>query len=361
MSTATFRPAKAHSPRPLVLTPILAVTALLFCLCFVSVGALAKAKLVVYTYDSFASWGPAKQIEEAFEKKYDVDLLFVAPASSGESLARLMAELETGGTDADLFVGLSDTSLPKTLDTQVFRLLDYSKIPNLKSVPTHLLFDETKHVIPFDYGFVTLVYDVKALPESDRPKSLEDLTLPKYAKKIIAIDPRTSSVGQAFLAWTIQEYGEKGYLDYWKRLKPNLLTVAGGWSAAYSMFKKGEAPIVVSYSTDTAYAVFSGKGPKYGVLTLGGKAYRQIEGAGIVRTSKNIDLAYAFLDYLLSPEAQSLIPTTQWMFPANAKAALPDVFTQYAVTPQQAVWLNPALIEKNSAKWLRDWSTLIME
>lgn len=321
--------------------------------------ALARAKLVVYSYDSFASWGPAKHIEEGFEKQHDVDLLFVAPSSSGETLARLIGELDAGGTDADVFVGLGDTQLPKALERKLFLRLDYDRIRNLKDVPAELLFDETRSVVPFDHGYVTLVYDVKALAASDVPKSLEELTQPKYARKIIAIDPRTSSVGHAFLMWTIHQYGENGYLDYWERLKPSLLTVAGGWSAAYAMFEKGEAPIVVSYSTDAAYAVMSGEALRYGVITPGGQAYRQIESAGIVRTSRNVDLAYAFLDHLLSPEVQTILPATQVMFPANRQAPLPEEFRRYAVRPQQPVWLAPDAIERNNARWLRAWSELI--
>ncbi|HEY8531786.1 MAG TPA: hypothetical protein VIL08_06015, partial [Limnochorda sp.] len=43
-----------------------------------------KPKLVVYTYDSFAAWGPGAFIEEQFEARYNADLVLVAPASSNE-------------------------------------------------------------------------------------------------------------------------------------------------------------------------------------------------------------------------------------------------------------------------------------
>ena len=56
--------------------------------------------------------------------------------------------------------------------------------------------------------------------------------------------------------WTIAEYGDPGYLEFWERLAPNLLTVTGGWSAAYSQYEAGEAPMMVSYSTDTAAGVY---------------------------------------------------------------------------------------------------------
>lgn len=337
------------------LSVVLVVSAVLA----LAVGAQAASKLVIYTYDSFVSWGPAKQIEAGFEKQYNVDVVFQAPSSTGEMLARLIGEMETGGTDADIFLGLSDTHLSRAQSRNVFRAIDKSKVPNLASIPNDLQFDPKGQVMPFDHGYITLVYNTKALKAADLPKSFEDLTHPRFAKKIIAIDPRTSSVGHAFLMWTIDRYGEKGFVDYWKRLSPNLLTIAGGWSAAYKMFANGDAPIVVSYATDTAYAVMDGKGPIYGVLPLEGAGYRQIEGVGIVRTSKNVDMAHAFVNYLLSPEVQSLIPTTNWMYPANPKAKLPAEWTRYAQPPQKWVRLESDEVGNKETGWLRDWARAV--
>jgi thiamine transport system substrate-binding protein len=316
-------------------------------------------RLVVYTYDSFVSWGPAKQIEAEFERRHNVDVVFVAPASSGEMLARLISEMETGGTDADVFLGLSDTYLNRVHSRNVFLPIDTRKVPTLKDIPKDLQFDAKGQVLPFDHGYITLVYNTKALKPEELPKTFEDLTHPRYRNKIIAIDPRTSSVGHAFLMWTIQHYGEKGFADYWKRLSPNLLTIAGGWSSAYKMFTNGDAPIVVSYATDTAYAVMEGKGPLYGVLPLHSAGYRQIEGVGIVRTSKNADLAHAFVDYLLSPEVQALIPTTNWMYPANPKANLPTEWVLHAKPPEKAVWVDFDQLAAKEAAWLRQWAMAV--
>lgn len=327
----------------------------------VAPGSALAQTLVVYTYDSFVSWGPAEAIESGFEAAHPgVDVVFVAPGSSGEVLARLIAELEAGGTDADVFVGISDTQLPRALERGVFEKLDPSLLPNLARVPSDLLFDATGHVVPIDTGYITIVYDSEAIRPEEAPKSLEDLTHPRFARKLIAIDPRTSSVGHAFLMWTIAEYGDPGFEDYWRRLGPNLLTVAGGWSEAYEQFTSGEAPLVVSYSTDTAYGVMYEGSDRYRAILLDGAAYRQIEAMGVVRGTDDAELAHAFLDYLLSEEVQSLIPTTNWMFPANQEAKLPPEWEAYALVPEKAVWLEPDRIAENEARWLRAWAEQIV-
>lgn len=319
----------------------------------------AEQRLVVYTYDSFAS-GPAQAIKDGFEALYpDVEVVFLAPGSAGETLARLIAELTAGGTDADVFIGISDTQLPRAIDHGVFMPLDRSLLPNLASVPSAIDFDDTGHVVPFDHGYITIIYDSRVMSAGDLPQTLEDLTHPRFRHQLIAIDPRTSSVGHAFLMWTIAEYGDPGYLDYWERLAPNLLTVSGGWSAAYSQYEAGEAPMMVSYSTDTAAGIYYADSDHSQILTFDGQAYQQIEAAGIVAGTDVPELAHRFLDYVLSPEVQSLIPTTNWMFPANADTPLPEFWEQHAVIPENPVRLDGRLIEENEARWLREWARLI--
>ena len=159
--------------------------------------------------------------------------------------------------------------------------------------------------------------------------------------------------------WTIAKYGDPGFVEYWERLAPNLLTITGGWSEAYNYFTSGEAPIVISYSTDTAYSVTYEGTDRQRVLTPEGEAYRQIEGAGIVRFRSGRCGPRPFLNYILSPEVQELIPPTNWMFPVNREAAVPANWEQYAVIPERAVHLDPESIAENEARWLRQWAASI--
>lgn len=319
----------------------------------------AARELVVYTYDSFVSWGPALAIKERFEAMFPgVTLTWVAVGDSSEMLSRLIAELELGATQADVFLGLADVELPRALAYNVFQPYDPTKIPNLADVPEELIFDKTGHVIPYDHGYVTFVYDSELLPEELVPKTLDDLLRPELKGKIIVTDPRTSSPGLSFLLWTITHYGE-GWLDYWRKLIPNLLTITKGWSEAYDLFLAGEAPIVLSYSTDTAYSYIEHGSLRYLVITPDGEAYRQVEGMGIVSGTDEPELAHAFLNLVLSVEIQELMPTTQWMFPVNAKAKLPEGY-EYAVIPEKPVALDPAVVGEKLEEWLNLWQSLLI-
>lgn len=316
-------------------------------------------ELVVYTYDSFVSWGPALAIKEKFEALFPgVTLTWVAVGDSSEMLSRLIAELRLGLPTADVFLGLADVELPRALGHTVFQPYDPARIPNLADVPSDLIFDPTGHVLPYDHGYVTFVYDSELLPEELVPQTLDDLLRPELKGKIVVTDPRTSSPGLSFLLWTIAHYGE-GWLAFWQRLIPNLLTITKGWSEAYDLFLAGEAPLVLSYSTDTAYSYIEHGSLRYRVITPGGEAFRQVEGMGIVRTCRDLDLAHAFLNLVLSAEIQELMPTTQWMFPVNARARLPAGY-EYAVIPERPVSLPPELVGEKLEEWLSQWQRLLI-
>lgn len=312
------------------------------------------SKLVVYVYDSFVSWGPAKFIKTEFEKRnIGVEVEFVATGPSRAMLARLVQEIQSGGTPADLFMG-EINDIPKAKQFGLFVPLSESDVPNLKTVSKSLLFDPERTLIPYEHGFITLVYDSEKLKPEELPKTFADLTESQYQKKLIIQDARTSSVGHAFLLWTIYNYGNLGYLDYWKQLLPTILTIQPGWSAAYKLFTKGEAPMVVSFSTDACFDA------RYKPLLLNDQGYRTIFGAGIVRTTDNPKLSRAFLDFLLSVEVQEKLPDTEVMFPANSQAKLPEKWRTCSVIPPNPVMLPLDLVAENDDHWLDEWARLVV-
>jgi len=332
----------------------------LIALMAIGVIGVGTEKLVVYTYSSFASWGAAPFIEEAFEKKHDVDVQFVATGDARMMLTKLLTEREAGRPGADVFVGVGSVDLSMARGEDLFVPLTGEDIPNLASVREDLLIDPTNSLIPYEHSYVTLVYDSQVLAVEDVPLTFEQLLDPKYKKMLILEDPRTSSVGLAFLLWTIHQYGDPGYLDYWRKLLPNVLTITQGWSAAYDLFLAREAPIVVSFSTDTAYSVIEEGSARYKVMLLNSQGYRSIYLMGIVKGTKQQGLCKELLDFVLSPEVQERISTTEWMFPANRKTLLPVLFYQNAVFPPDPVMVPSERIGENLDRWLLEWAGIIV-
>lgn len=277
-------------------------------------------EVVVYTYDSFISeWGPGPALIEAFEKQSGYTLTFISVGDGAQVLSR--AVLEKDNPQADVLVGL-DNQLAD--EARKRGILSAYKPQNADAlIPENLRFTNDWLLTPYDWSNFALIYDTKS--SVSEPASLEDLTKSEYKNKIILMDPRTSTPGLGFVSWTVSVYGDD-YLDYWKRLKPNILTMAPGWDTGYGLFTSGEAPLVISYTTSPAYHVEYENETRYKALIFSEGHAHQIEGAGVVRNAVNQKGAKAFIDFLISKEAQDLIPLLQWMYPVNQEVALPPSF-----------------------------------
>jgi len=325
----------------LCVSVFLAVSALLF----PALG--AGADLTIYAYDSFVSeWGPAGKVIPKFEKLYGVKVDMISVGDAGQVLNRAILEKDRPG--ADIILGIDNNLLAKAIDAGV--LLPY-RSPNLGLIPEELRFDPTHHVTPFDHGYFAIVYDSRRLDVP--PRSMEDLLGPAYRDKIILQDPRTSSPGLGFLLWTVAVYGDT-YREFWERLRPNILTVTEGWDTAYGLFTSGEAPMVLSYTTSPPYHVEYEETTRYRAAIFREGNYLQIEGMGILRGTKNLDLAKKFIDFILTEDFQEEIPLTNWMLPVNPAVELPDSF-DYAPEPVKILSLPASRIEANQDRWIEGW------
>ena len=333
---------------------ILSVLFLLSIFAGISINSAWAAELTIYTYDSFNSeWGPGPVVFKRFEEQCACKLKVVSPGDSGTVLNRVI--LEKANPKADILLGLNNSELEKSFS---YDLWEPYRSPLLEKVPAELLVDKNNRVTPFDYGFIAFVYDSQKL--KNPPNSLQDLLDPKYKRKIVIENPKTSSPGLSMLHWTISVYGEDGYLDYWKKLKPNLLSVTDGWSAAYGMFTKGEVPIVLSYVTSPAYHLEYEKTERYQAAVFQEGHYRQIEFAGILKGTRRSKRAQEFIDFMLSEKFQNVIPLTNWMFPVVQYQPLPESF-RIAPQPKSAPELNPARVNQQNSKWLKAWSRAMSE
>ena len=309
------------------------------CFCLLALAATclsacAKAEapeLVVYTYDSFVSeWGAGPKLAPLFEKETGVKVKLLSKGDGGQLLSTLV--LEGKSCEADLVLGLDNFLAPKALATGLFRAYEPK---GYSALPAELRLDPKARLVPFDYGYYSLVWDSAKL--ATPPASLEDLAKPEYARKLILLDPRTSTPGLGFLAWTKAVYGE-AWRDYWRRLKPSVLVLAPGWDQGYGLFTSGEAPLVLSYATSPAYHLEYEKTERYKALSFPEGAIRQVEAAGILASARHRGNAEKFMDFLVSDVAQRELPLTQWMYPVLPSVALP---ASYRIAPKPAKALAP--------------------
>jgi thiamine transport system substrate-binding protein len=302
--------------------------------------------LRILTYESFTSeWGLGTAIKPAFEKECGCKLEFISVEDGAALLSRL--KLEGASSKADIVLGL-DTNL--TTEAAATGLiadhgLDLSKL-DLPIAWTD------KQFVPFDYGWFAFVYDKTKL--ANPPQSLADLVKGDPKDKIVIEDPRTSTPGLGLLMWVRKVYGDKAP-DYWASLKPRILTVTKGWSEAYDMFLKGEAALVLSYTTSPSYHLIEEKTDKYAAPTFAEGNYLQVEVAAKLVHAHDPALADKFLAFMLTPGFQSAVATTNWMYPAEMPAeGLPAGFA--AALPKDKTLLFTAdEAAKGRRAWVDEW------
>ena len=271
-------------------------------LMFASVAAAETNVLTVYAPDYFGSeWGPGPSIEEAFEAQCDCDLQY----QTGDVLPRLLLEGER--TEADVVIGLN-TDVTKRARESGF-LSQHSVDMSALTLPIEWADDV---FVPFNYSHTAFIYDNTKLDGFD---SFEDLLNAPDDVRVVIQDPRSSISGLALVLWVNAVYGDEAEAA-WARLAPKIVTVTQGWSEAYGLFTDGEADVVLSYTTSPAYHIIAEEDLTKSAAIFDEGHYFFVELAAKVSGTDNPELADQFMAFVLTPEFQTLIPTTNWSFPA---------------------------------------------
>ncbi len=331
--------------------------------------ATGPVTLTVMTHDSFAV---SEEVVKAFEDEFDAKLVFLKSGDTGAALNRAILMKEA--PEADVFYGVDNTFLSRAVQEGVFE--SYTS-PVLSDIPEEFTRGLSGVVTPIDYGDVCINYDRAWFAASGLavPASLEDLTKPVYGSAqevglLVVENPATSSPGLAFLLATISEYGEDGYLDYWRSLKDNGVVVVNDWETAYytnfsASSGQGLQPMVVSYATSPAAEMIYASEPLIEAPTASilnpNTCFRQIEYAGILKGTKQLELAQRFIDFMLSPRFQEDMPLQMFVYPVNPQAALPEEFERYAAMAEEPAVLDPVLIANRREEWIREWSEVMLK
>ena len=320
------------------------------------------AVLNVMTHDSFSI---SEDLVAAFSKEHGVTIRFLKSGDAGAALNQAILSKEN--PMADIFYGVDNTFMSRALKADIFEPYDS---PLLKNIDESLKLDPQNRLLPVDYGDVCLNYDKAWFKKKGirPPERLEDLIKPEYKGLSIVENPATSSPGLAFLLATIGHFGEDGYLHYWKALRKNDVLVTDGWEDAYwgqfSAASKGIRPIVVSYASSPAAEVYFSDKPMDESPTaavVGPKTtFRQIEFVGIIKGTKNAQLARELVDFMLDKTFQEDIPLQMFVFPVNKQAQLPPVFVKHALLSREPILLSPEMIAANREEWIDAWTTTVL-
>lgn len=330
--------------------------------CAFSLDALSSPRanqetLTVYAYDSFmAKDGLGPRILPLFEKTCACRVAIVSVGNAGRILSRVQLDEKRGKPTAHVVVGLDGPTwqlfAPYAADWGQWRPKGYDKLKaEARRKPGFL---------PFDYGLLGFMQDRRQLEKLGLrpPGSLKELFDPKWRRKLLMQDPRTSTPGLTFVLYVRQLFADE-FGQVIRKLKPQWLTLSPGWDASYGLFLKEEAPLIWTYVTSQAQ--HSSKADertvrRYESLVFEEGQPMQVEGAALVqatlRQPEQRKLAESFLEFLISEEVQRLVPVHNWMYPAREDVPLPPSF-QSLPKHRKVVSLpeDRSVIEETVRRW----------
>jgi len=298
-------------------------------------------EVTLLAYDAFTA---QEGIFDAFTATTGAKVKVVTGGDSGVLVSK--AILTAGTPEGDVLWGLDNTLLSRAQKADL--LTSYE---------------------PVDTGDICVNYDKQWFASRDiaPPTSLEDLALPTYKNLLVVQDPVASSPGLGFLLGTISHFGVDKWQNYWKSLKENGVRVSPDWTTAYTIdfsgsSGKGKYPLVVSYGSSPPAEVLYAEKPidTPPTAVIESTCFRQTEYVGVLRGTRNPNLAAKLISYLLDVPFQESMPLSLFVFPVNKKATLPDLFTKFAVAPKNPLTVEPADIEKNRDAWLNSWRDIIL-
>jgi len=315
----------------------------------------ADETLVVGTYSAFVdspSTSPGAWVKQRFEEEFDARLVWQTPSNE----VNHYIERRNAGVDieADMYLGLNTDHLVRvdeTLDDGLFA--EVGDVAGQDDIKPGLQFDPDGRAIPYDTGYISLVFDGT---ETTAPETFDGLLAEEHAGDLITQNPASSATGRAFLLHTVKQFGPDGYLDYWSDLQENDVRVLGSWSDAYSAWSGGEAPMVVSYSTDQVFADQNDANlEEHQIRFLNDQGYANPEGMAVFDGADTPDLAREFMSFLLRPEIQGEIAVRNVQFPATESAELPEDYAELAQEPPEPVTFGYDELKGSVSGWISDW------
>jgi len=299
---------KRHIVFPVVLACLLAATVL---------GCGKKQQLFIYNWTYYTP----QSVIEKFEKEYKAKVLYDEFASNEDMYAKIKA----GGSGYDIVFPSGDY-VSIMIHQNMLEKIDKTKLSNLVNIDPAVLkkssFDPNmEYSVPYYYGAAGVLVNTARVPDYERSWSIfsrEDLR-----NRMTMLDDMREVMGDAlkFLGYSVNTTNP-AQINKARDLinnswKPNITKFdADAFGKGYA---NGDFWVVQGYP-EVVYEEIEDneqlkKDTVFFIPKEGGPAY--LDSMCILKGSKNIDLAYKFIDFIHRPEIYAEF-TDSFKFPATA-------------------------------------------
>ncbi|WP_370813190.1 extracellular solute-binding protein [Butyricicoccus pullicaecorum] len=267
---------------------------------------------------------------------YEAKLNFILSGTGGGTLAdQLVAAYKAGQTDTEFdVVDLGDDDLTKILsltDENILDELDMSKIPNAEGVTAEPVAAKGK-IQPYRGTTVILAYNSETVPEDEVPTTMDELVewIKAHPGRFAYNTPGTGGAGDSFVRTSIYNFiddesalmsNDPKWMEQWdegfaflKELHPYMYK--SGDTVVYpnknqgtlDLLTQGEIDMCPNWADMVLSQRKAGTVPeKIKITTIEPSFTGSVQGIAVPSYSGNKEGGFAFINYLLSPEAQTIL------------------------------------------------------
>ncbi|MFN4218807.1 MAG: spermidine/putrescine ABC transporter substrate-binding protein [Candidatus Bipolaricaulia bacterium] len=291
------------------------------------------------------------EVYQLFEKEFGVKVI----EENFDSNETLRTKLQAGATGYDIIVP-SDYTVEALIKQGLLAELDLSKIPNVQHISQRfrgLYYDpHNRYSIPYLWGTTGIGYNAQKLetPPTSWADLFEPTHLERYRNRVSMLDDPREAIGAAlkYLGYSVNSTDPRAL-----EAAKNLLLAQKPYLARYDsetyddFLLTGDLVIAHGWSGEFAKARLENPNIRYIIPREGGVIWA--DNLAIPKSSKKIELAHKFIDFLLRPQINAKI-VNFLRYPSTNEAAqnfiLPEIATDPAIYPPEDI------VEK--LEWLRD-------
>lgn len=267
---------------------------------------------------------------------YEAKLNFILSGTGGGTLAdQLVAAYKAGQTDTEFdVVDLGDDDLTKILsltDENILDELDMSKIPNAEGVTAEPVAAKGK-IQPYRGTTVILAYNSETVPEDEVPTTMDELVewIKAHPGRFAYNTPGTGGAGDSFVRTSIYNFidddsalmsSDPKWMEQWdegfaflKELHPYMyksgdsIVYPNKNQGALDLLTQGEIDMCPNWADMVLSQRKAGTVPeKIKITTIEPSFTGSVQGIAVPSYSGNKEGGFAFINYLLSPEAQTIL------------------------------------------------------
>lgn len=317
-----------------------------------------KQKLVLSTY-GLSEDISAEEVYAPFEKELNCEIV-TETGGTNDRYTKLAADSESS---IDV-IELSQAMTAKGFEDGLFEDIDLSRIENAKDmIAAAKTMAEAGQGVAYTINSIGIMYNPNAVDFEIR--SFDDLWDDRLAG-MVSIPEITTTFGPAMVYMASDHAGvdiksdnAEAAFNALGELKPNLVKTYTKSSDLINMFTSGE--VAVAIVGDFGVPTIQAANPDL-VYVTPDVTYANFNTISITKNCKNKELAYAYLNYRLSPELQTKTGKALNEAPTNSKVEFTEEESKnmtYGEKAANAKVLDYSFVNPLLNTWIDQWNRII--